>query len=152
MKEVLQALSVRPMTPAILARNIGVEQEVLGEMVTGLIANDLIEEDGAKLVITASGIKFLNMAEQPVHVEQGSIAELCQEEVFELDIPEELENQTLVPTEIQAALANLSSALTKREIQNLPTKLAVLERLSEILDPSIALVLADIKRDLKVAA
>ena len=149
MKEVLSALKARPMTPAILERTLGVEQEVLGEMVTALIVQDLIEEQGNKLYLTAQGEKFLAASEQPAA--QNDLAALMEldDEVIELDIPEQVEMP--VPHEIDAALEKLSASLNWK-INNLPTKLAVLERLSEILDPSIAMVLAEIQRDLKVAA
>lgn len=151
MKEVLQALVLRPMTPAILARTVGVDQEVLGEMVTALIAEDLIEEDGNKLVITAVGLRSLEMSENAVGtVEAGSILELG-DDVVEVLIPEHAETNLQVPSDIDVALAKLNDSLN-RQVKNLPTKLAVLERLSEILDPSIAVVLAEIHRDLKVAA
>lgn len=151
MKEILTALKSRPMTPAILARTVGVDQEVLGEMVTALIAEDLVEEDGNKLVITAVGLRSLDMSENAVGtVEAGSLMELG-DDVFELHIPEQAEIDSTVPSEIDAALEKLNDSLN-RQVKNLPTKLAVLERLSEILDPSIAIVLAEIQRDLKVAA
>lgn len=151
MKEVLEALELRPMTPAILARTVGVDQEVLGEIVTGLIAQDLVEEDGNKLVITAAGIRSLTNAENTDgKAEAGSLMELG-DDVFELYIPEHAETNLQVPSDIDAALAKLNQSLN-RQVKNLPTKLAVLERLSEILDPSIAIVLAEIQRDLKVAA
>lgn len=236
MKEVLKALAERPMTAPVLARTIGVDQEVLGDMVTGLIGQELVEEDGNKLVITDLGRKSLGLAdsahslpesgslmelvdaddsEEPVTPEPEALLQFIQtkqsatkiaqasgvnvrtvrqlmeelrkkrlaqkdanglwkaipkiepiingtpileidseEEVIEVDVPAsfELAIEEQVPTDIKAALANLSQVLTPRQIQNLPTKLAVLERLSELLDPTIANVLAEIQNDLKVAA
>lgn len=149
MKEVLSALKARPMTPAILERTLGIDEEVLGEMVTALIVQDMIEEQGNKLYLTAQGEKFLAASEQPAA--QNDLAALMEDEdeVIELDIPEQPE--VLVPSDIDAALEKLSASLSWK-VKNLPTKLAVLEKLSEILDPSIASVLAEIHRDLKVAA
>lgn len=229
MKEILNALAERPMTPPVMARTIGVDQEVLGDMVAGLIAQELIEEDGNKLVITDLGRKSLGLAEATHALpEAGSLMELgddaekvmpepetllqfltepvsatkvaelsaldvrtvrvmlgelkrrrlaqsngngrwqiirkapkatdseidTAEEVIEVDVPAafELAIPDAVPTAIEAALANLSSVLAPRQIKNLPTKLAVLERLSALLDPTIATVLADIQNDLQKAA
>ncbi len=227
MKEILTALAERPMTPPVLARTIGVDQEVLGDMVAGLIAQELIEEDGNKLVITDQGRKSLGLAESAHALpEAGSLMELgddlpesdipdasillpfmsqptsatkiadasnldvrvvrqmlmqlrnqrlaqkyvngywkatlkatdseidTAEEVIEVDVPAafELAIPDAVPTAIEAALANLSNVLAPRQIKNLPTKLAVLERLSALLDPTIATVLADIQNDLQKAA
>ncbi|HAT42386.1 MAG TPA: hypothetical protein DCS87_11810 [Rheinheimera sp.] len=225
MKEILSALAERPMTPPVLARTIGVDPEVLGDMVTSLIAQDLVEEEGVKLAITDTGRRALSMATAAHALPQaGSLMELGDdvaeqqapeaeallqfmaepvsatkiaeasgidvrvvrsllnelksrrlaqkygngywkaipvlaavevvEDVIEVDVPAafELAITGTVPTDIEAALANLSSALTKREINNLPTKLAVLERLSALLDPTIATVLTEIQNDLKVAA
>ncbi len=227
MKEVLKALAERPMTAPVLARTIGVDQEVLGDMVTGLIGQELVEEDGNKLVITDLGRKSLGLADSAHSLpESGSLMELgddvpdqklpeaesllpfiqepqsatkisdasgidvrivrtllnelkarrlaqkygngywkaitkaaaseidSEEEVIEVDVPAafELAIAEQVPTDIEAALANLSQVLTPRQIQNLPTKLAVLERLSELLDPTIANVLAEIQNDLQKAA
>lgn len=149
MKEILQALKDRPMTPAILAHNLKLEKETLGEMVTALIAEDLIEEDGKKLCITAEGEKYLRGDVQPVAKNDFAALMEDEDEVIELDIPEQAE--VLVPSDIDAALEKLSASLSWK-VKNLPTKLAVLEKLSEILDPSIASVLAEIHRDLKVAA
>lgn len=77
MKEILTALAERPMTPPVMARTIGVDQEVLGDMVAGLIAQELIEEDGNKLVITDLGRKSLGLAEATHALpEAGSLMEL----------------------------------------------------------------------------
>lgn len=227
MKEILNALAERPMTPPVMARTIGVDQEVLGDMVAGLIAQELIEEDGNKLVITDLGRKSLGLAEATHALpEAGSLMELGDDlpesdipeaesllpfikeaqsstkiaaasgldirivrtllndlkrrrlaqkyvngywkatskatdseidsakEVIEVDVPAafELTIPDAVPTAIEAALANLSNVLAPRQIKNLPTKLAVLERLSALLDPTIATVLADIQNDLQKAA
>lgn len=152
MKEILMALAERSMTEPVLAHVTGIEKDELTEMLSAMIANDLIEERANKFVITNAGLNMLSaaMSNGPLR-DKDSLLALAQD-----DCRQEFEvatsNAQLFPADIEEALFNLDAALKKRHIQNLPVKLAVLERLSALLDPTISAVLLEIQNDLQVAA